>query len=143
MRISAAEQLPHSMSHGDATPDNLLRTPAGIVAIDWSYGSPGPLGADLAQLLAGRFDTGRADPDDAPRVAAVLLDAYLEGLADEGVHPEPSDVLAGWVTHLAVRSVISSTVLDHRPDLDRDERSQLLERRIAVARIGLELEANL
>jgi hypothetical protein len=143
MRIAAAEELPHAISHGDATPDNLLRTADGIVAIDWSYGSSGPLGADLGQLLAGRFDTGQADPGDAPKIAAVLLDAYLEGLAEEGAHPEPVDVLAGWATHLAMRSAISSTVLDHRPDLHEDERTQMLERRVAVARIGLELEAQL
>ena len=143
MRLAAAEQVPHAMSHGDATPDNLLRTSDGIVAIDWSYGSSGPLGADLGQLLAGRFDTGQADPDDAPKIASVLLDAYMEGLADEGVHPDPKDVLVGWATHLAIRSVISSTVIDHRPDLNEEVRSQLLERRVAVARIGLELEAQL
>jgi hypothetical protein len=143
MRIAAAEGLPHAMSHGDATPDNLLRTAEGICAIDWSYGSSGPLGADLGQLLAGRFDTGQADPELVPEVASVLLDAYLQGLADEGVHPEPHDVLTGWATHLAIRSVISSTVIDHRPDLDGDERVELLERRVAVARIGLDLEARL
>jgi hypothetical protein len=143
MRLAAAEELPHAMSHGDATPDNLLRTVDGIVAIDWSYGSSGPLGADLAQLLAGRFDAGTADPDDAPEIAAVLLDAYMEGLAQEGVHPDRRAVEAGWATHLAVRSVISSTVLDHRPDLDPDERAEMLRRRVAVARVGLELEAQL
>ncbi len=143
MRIAAAEALPHAMSHGDATPDNLLSTREAVVAIDWSYGSSGPLGADLGQLLAGRFDTGQADPDEAPAIAAVLLDAYMEGLADEGVHPDPHDVVAGWATHLAIRSVISATVLDHRPDLDEQQRVELLERRVAIARVGLELEAGL
>jgi len=143
MRLAAAEELPHAMSHGDATPDNLLRTADGIVAVDWSYGSSGPLGADLAQLLAGRFDAGTADPDDAPTIAAVLLDAYLEGLAQEDAHTDQRAVETGWATHLAVRSVISSTILDHRPDLDEDERVELLRRRVAVARVGLELEAQL
>ncbi len=140
-RIAEAETLPHAMSHGDATPHNLLWTDDALVAIDWSYGSSGPLGADLGQLLAGRFDTGEADPDDAPKIAEVLLDSYMEGLADEGVHPDPAQVLAGWSTHLAIRSVISSTVLDHRPDLDDEARSQLLARRVAAARVGFELDA--
>lgn len=140
-RIAAADALPHSMSHGDATPHNLLHTADGIVAVDWSYGSSGPVGADLAQLLAGRFDTGEAPADEATAVSSVVLDAYLEGLATEGVHPDRRDVSAAWATHLAVRSVVSSTVVEHRPDLDDEALASLIERRVAVARIGLELEA--
>lgn len=139
-RIAAAERLPHALSHGDATPHNLLLTDDGLVAIDWSYGSSGPLGADLAQLFAGRFDTGDAAPGDAPQIAEVLLESYVDGLADEGIRADRAEVLAGWATHLAVRSVISSTVVEHRPDLDDAARVGLIEQRVAAARIGIDLE---
>ena len=144
--IALEGRLPHGLAHGDATPHNLLLDAAGgaggdLVAIDWSYGCRGPYGADLGQLLAGRFDAGDADPADAPRIAAVLLDAYLDGLAAEGVEADRSAVEAAWAIHLAIRSAISAVLVDHRTGLTDDERAAVLARRVAVARIGLDLAA--
>jgi hypothetical protein len=51
----------------------------------------------------------------------------------------PDEVRAAWATSLAVRSVFSALVLDHRPDLEGDARADLLRRRAAVARFGLHL----
>ena len=138
--IGREAQLPHGLCHGDATPHNLLRPATGeLVVIDWSYGCRGPYGSDLGQLLAGRFDAGEADPADAPAIAAVLLDSYLEGLADEGVEVPRAEVEAGWAIHLVIRSSISAALVDHRPGLTDDERAEVLRRRLAVARIGLDL----
>ncbi|MCU1370324.1 MAG: aminoglycoside phosphotransferase [Ilumatobacteraceae bacterium] len=138
--IGMEARLPHGLCHGDATPHNLLRDPAGdLVAVDWSYGCRGPYGSDLGQLVAGRFDAGDADPADAPRIAAVVLDAYLDGLAAERAEVDRAAVEAGWAIHLAIRSAISAPLVDPREDLDDEARAAALARRIAVARIGIDL----
>ncbi len=138
--LGRLEAMRHGMAHGDATPDNLREPGDGtIVAIDWSYGHSGPLGSDLGQLLAGRTEAGAIDPCQLADVARVILDGYVDGLAQEGCAADPAAVEEAWATHLAVRSVFSALLLDHRPDLCGREREELLARRAALARFGLDL----
>jgi hypothetical protein len=132
--------LPSGVCHGDATPDNLREPGDGsVVALDWSYGHVGQLGSDLGQLLVGRFQSGAAEVDELPEIAIAILDGFLEGLAAEGARATLDEVRAAWAAHLAVRSVFSALVLDHRPDLEGEARADLLRRRAAVARFGLDL----
>ncbi len=136
------ERLPHGLAHGDATPDNLREPGDGtVVAIDWSYGSCAPFGADLAQLLAGRVESGTMPSDQLAGTAACIFDGYLSGLATAGAIVAPDEVEAAWATHLAVRSVFSALVVDHRPDLDEAGRRELVGRRAALGRFGLDLVA--
>ena len=139
-RLSA---LPHGLAHGDATPDNLREPGDGtVVAIDWSYGSSAALGSDLGQLLAGRVESGvghALDPGELPAVGAAIVDGYLEGLASEGCEADRAAVEEAWATNLAVRSVFSALILDHRPDLGGADRQDLLARRAALGRFGLDL----
>jgi hypothetical protein len=134
--IDALDALPRGMCHGDATPDN-LREPGDrtIVAIDWSYGSVEALGSDLGQLLVGRFERG-AETNDVEVVAAAILEGFLDGV---GGASDAASVERAFATHLAIRSVFSALVVDHRPDLDDDARAALLARRAKVARFGLDL----
>jgi len=133
-------ELPHALAHGDATPANLLPTAdGGLVAVDWSYGCADAVGADLGQLLAGRFDVGGGEPAEVPDTADAVRDGFLDGLRQAGNDVAETDVLAGWAIAMSFRSVISATVLDHRPDLDATERTALLARRVAVADVGLTL----
>ncbi len=138
--LAGLARLPSGVCHGDATPDNFREPGDGtVVALDWSYAHAGQIGSDLAQLLVGRFETGAADIDDIPAIAATILDGYLDGLSAEGSTVTIADIRAAWATHLAVRSVFSALVLDHRPDLEGDARAELLHRRAAVARFGIDL----
>jgi hypothetical protein len=132
--------LPSGVCHGDATPDNFREPGDGtVVALDWSYGHVGQVGSDLAQLLVGRFESGCAEPHEIPAIATAILEGFLDGLGAEGSTATVDEVRAAWATHLAVRSVFSALVLDHRPDLGDDARADLLRRRAAVARFGLDL----
>lgn len=132
--------LPSGVCHGDATPDNFREPGDGaVVALDWSYGHVGAVGSDLAQLLVGRFESGAAESDQIASIAATILDGFMNGLAAEGAAAAIDQVRAAWATHLAVRSAFSALVLDHRPDLDSNARADLLRRRAAVARFGLDL----
>lgn len=138
--VEAYEHLPHALAHGDATPNNLLEPGTGkVVAIDLSYVCPAPLGSDLGQLLVGRFESGAADVEDLDAIQSVLVPAYCEGLAVEGVDADPVQVEAGWATAFAVRSVFSALLLDHLPDLDDAARTDLLARRAVTCRFGIDL----
>ena len=138
--LQHAARLPHGAAHGDATPANFLEPDDGtIVAIDWSYGSIAPPGADLGQLLIGRFESGDEDPSAVPAIASAIVDAYVTGAADDGLPLDPDAVELGFATHLAVRSVFSALVVDHRPDLDDAARAELTARRARAARFGLDL----
>lgn len=132
--------LPSGVCHGDASPDNFREAGDGtVVALDWSYGHVGQIGSDLGQLLVGRFESGAAEVDEIPAIADTILDGFIEGLTAEGATATVDEVRTAWATHLAVRSVFSALVLDHRPDLDGDDRADLLRRRAATARFGIDL----
>jgi hypothetical protein len=138
--LARLQDLPTGVCHGDATPDNFREPGDGtIVALDWSYAHTGQIGSDLAQLLVGRFETGAAQIGDIPIIADAIVAGFLDGLAAEGSTATLDDVRTAWATHLAVRSVFSALVLDHRPDLEGDARAELLRRRAAVARFGIDL----
>lgn len=137
--LSALDGLPFGVCHGDAAPDNFREPGDGsIVALDWSYGHVGPVGSDLGQLLAGRFESGSARADDVQPIAATILDGFLAGLAAVGSSTTPEQVRVAWATHLAVRSVTSLLILE-RDDLTDEQRADLLARRAALARAGLDL----
>ena len=138
--LARLARLPHGLAHGDATPDNLREPGDGtIVAIDWSYGSSAALGSDLGQLLAGRVESGAMDPPDLPEVGRAVVDGYLEGLAREGCPANRAAVEEAFATNLAVRSVFSALVLEHREDLCPSARQDLLARRAALGRYGIDL----
>ncbi len=138
--VEAYENLPHALAHGDATPDNLHEpTPGDTVAIDLSYVGPGALGSDLGQLLVGRFESGAATEHDLDAIRTTLLPAYLDGLADEGLDVDPDLVEAGWAIALAIRSVFTALLVDHRPDRDPAAHNELLARRALTCRFGLDL----
>lgn len=142
--LAQLTSLPTGVCHGDATPDNFRETGDGtVVALDWSYGHVGHVGSDLGQLLVGRFEAGVAEVDEIPAIASTIFAGFVDGLRSEGSTVTPSEVRAAWATSLAVRSVFSALVLDHRPDLDSDARADLLRRRAAVARFGLDLALGL
>lgn len=132
--------VPRGVCHGDAAPDN-FREPADgeIVALDWSYAHVGELGSDLGQLLVGRFESGDARIDEVEPIARTVFDGYCAGVLRSGAEVDPASIETSWAVHLAIRSVFSALLLDHRPDLDGDERHDLLRRRARVARFGIDL----
>lgn len=69
----------------------------------------------------------------------MILDGFIDGLTAEGSAVTADEVRVAWATHLAVRSAFSALVVAHRPDLESDARADLLRRRAAVARFGLDL----
>jgi hypothetical protein len=135
--IGALDALPRGVCHGDATPGNFMETDdRSIVALDWAFGNVDTIGSDLAQLLAGRYESGDAEVDDIDDIVAALADGYGAGLARAGAAVDTEQWQRAWATHLAIRSVFSALIVE--PGDDDDARVDLLRRRAALARFGME-----
>jgi aminoglycoside/choline kinase family phosphotransferase len=100
--IEVLEGLPQTLCHNDAHVNNLVvrRSAEGgwdVWAIDWQMVGTGPLGSDLAQLLVEV-----AEPD-LPRVEAIVLEAYLAALHDDGVRVGREAVEFAYAANVALR----------------------------------------
>lgn len=138
--LDFAEELAHGMAHGDAAPANLLEPGDGtIVAIDWSYGSVGPVGSDLSQLIAGRFDSGEAKAEELDSLIPTIVDGFCDGLAAEDSNVNRAAVETSFAVHLGVRTVFSLLLVEARGSLPAEEVTRLLGPRAALARAGLDL----
>jgi hypothetical protein len=130
-------RLPQLMVHGDASPQNLL-IPAGepdtIVAIDWSLGELAAAGHDLAQLLIGLAHAGQLPVADLARVRDIIIDAYLEGLAEEGYACDREQVAHGLDGALAIRSAFTALPLDRLNEPSTNELDNLLRNRLQLTR---------
>lgn len=137
--LGAIAAAPSGVCHGDASPDNFREPGDGtVVALDWSYGHVGAVGTDLAQLVAGRFESGAAGGEDVEVVASTVFDGYLEGLDRVGRAIDPAQVRLAFALQLAVRSAFSALLLDHREDLGDEGRCQLLEPRARLGRFAID-----
>ncbi|MFC5064894.1 hypothetical protein [Actinomycetospora atypica] len=104
--------VPALPSHGDPTPDNLLRPaadPGSFVLIDWASATCAPAGWDVVPLVFGRAEAGRAPAAEAVAVLPQAVAAYGEGLAEEG-HPVDPAAL-GAAVRAMVRLRYGMTVL--------------------------------
>ena len=84
-------------AHGDACPNNLLRTTGSddLTLIDFGFFSRQCVGFDLGQLLVGDVQIGRRDAATLPETESACLPAYVEGLRAEGVAVDAADGGAG------------------------------------------------
>ncbi len=100
----------HGMPHGDASPQNLLRTRdrSALVMIDISFQAPAPLGSDLAQLVVGLAHAGIVPADRLPDVEETVLAAYAEGVAAAGVALPDTDLRESYAATLLIRSGLTS-----------------------------------
>jgi hypothetical protein len=107
--------LPQLLVHGDFSPQNLL-VPAGdedtFVVIDWSLGGLAAAGDDLGQLLIGLAHAGLLGVGELPALHEVLVAAYRDGLAAEGLTVSEADVRYGFDGGLLLRSAFTALPLD-------------------------------
>jgi hypothetical protein len=108
--LDRLRSIPHGMPHGDASPQNLMRTRDGrdLVMIDISFQAPAPLGSDLAQLVVGLAHAGFLTADQLPAVEKTVLAAYAEGVAAAGVELSEADLHTSYAGNLALRSGLTS-----------------------------------
>jgi hypothetical protein len=109
--LDRMDGLPQALPHGDASPQNLLvpaEDPDSFVAIDVSSQTPQAAGFDLGQLLVGLVHAGELPAAALPGVHAVLVPAFVEGLAAGGLRATPGQVHLGYVASLVVRAGFTS-----------------------------------
>lgn len=134
--LARLDELPRSLAHGDASPQNLLAAPHGeeLVMIDWAFVGVYAVGYDLAQLIAGRAETGELTPSGLRAIHAAIVPSYVRGLADEGATVDAEAVEAGYVGALVLRSVFTALPLEHLGDVEDARLRRLFLRRAAYAR---------
>jgi hypothetical protein len=127
-----------ALPHGDASPQNLLRPvgcPDTFVAIDVSFRAPHALGFDLGQLLIGGAHASLIPMTDLPAIADVILPAYVEGLAAEGIDAHIEDIRYAFAGYLLIRSGFDGflyTLLGH--DVNDLAARQAFDDRVDLAR---------
>ncbi len=82
--------------------------PDTFVVIDISFQTPHAVGFDLGQLIAGLVHAGLRPASELPELATVVLNAYVAGLAAEGLPLERAVVEYGFVGSLMLRSGFTS-----------------------------------
>ena len=140
--VDELEACPAGTAHGDACPNNLLRTTGSddITLIDYGFFSRQSLGFDLGQLLVGDVQIGRRDAATLPETAAACLPAYVEGLRAEGVSVGTDTVARAHALHLLVFSGLSAPLMDPgAPGADADALAAEARERAAISRFCLGL----
>jgi hypothetical protein len=130
-----------ALPHGDASPQNLLvpaTDPDTFIVIDPSFTSPHALGFDLGQLLVGLVHAGEIPAATMPDIVSVIVPAYREGLAAEGVTDQGEAAYDGFVTSLMVRSGFDSFLFDLIGSDDPADRPAFDER-VALSRFVTDL----
>ena len=103
--LAIAEALPRVFGHGDFHPRNVL-LPAGVddvVALDWGFCGPAPLGADLADLVHLPAWFCDIEVADIPAVEHAAFAGYDAGLRETGWGGDPRLVRLGYALASALR----------------------------------------
>ena len=125
--LDEMDTLPLALPHGDAAPVNLLRPrtgPTTLVAVDFAFQCPLPLGHDLGQLLAGEVERGRMEPDRLPVLLDVPAATVHRGLVCSSLGP---------------RTLPGAFPVEHLDGPDTAEHRAFLRRRAGLGRFALDL----
>ena len=141
--VTELESVPLGTAHGDACPNNLLRTTdsSDVVLIDFGFWSSQPLGFDLGQLLLGDVQIGRRPASSRAQVEAVIVPAYVRGLHEEGATVSEATIRRAHALHMLIFNALSSMPFEL---LDREPTPEVLARageRAVIARFLLDLVA--
>ena len=103
--LSSIDALPEVFGHGDFHPRNLL-LPTGVdevVALDWAFCGPAPLGTDLADLVSLAAWFCDIELADFPAIEQAAFAGYEEGLRAAGCDCDLRLVRLGYATAIALR----------------------------------------
>lgn len=112
--VEEVEALPEAVAHGDACPNNLLRTAGSdaITLIDYGFWSLQCVGFDLGQLLVGDVQIGRRAAATLPETEAACLPAYLAGLRAEGLDIDAATVARAHALQLMLFAGLSAPMMN-------------------------------
>ena len=103
--LSSIDALPKVFGHGDFHPRNLL-LPIGvdeILALDWAFCGPHPLGSDLADLVGLAAWFCDIEMADFAAIEQSAFAGYEEGLRTAGWDGDERLVRLGYATAIALR----------------------------------------
>ena len=105
--VGALEALPQTFCHNDALRPNLFARRADgdhrTVAVDWQIAGHGPIGSELAMLVAGSVLFFKVPAADIEQVAARAWAGYLAGLKAAGCVFDSGEVRFGFTASVAAR----------------------------------------
>ena len=114
--LGRLDDLPQTLVHGDACPQNLLiegrAGSARFIALDWGLPAPRPSAPISSSSIAGRVESGELDPREVPPIEHAILSAYRAGLAAEGVSENRERIERGYRTQLALRCGFTALPLE-------------------------------
>jgi hypothetical protein len=139
--LDGLDALPQTYQHGDASPQNLL-VPKDkqdeFVVIDWGFDCPQAIGFDLGQLLVGLAHAGELEPEALPTLHSIIVPAFMEGVAAEGMTVSRDEVLYGYLGSLMARATFTALPLEQlgkTTECDLD----LFEQRVRLTRALVDL----
>ncbi|MEV6281860.1 phosphotransferase [Kribbella sp. NPDC051770] len=144
--LDALDALPQCYQHGDASPQNLLvplGSPDEFVVIDWGFDCPQAIGFDLGQLLIGLVHAGELSPTALPAVHQVILEAFTEGLAAEGLQVPLEQVRYGYLGSLLARATFTALPLEQLGMPATEEGLAQFESRVLLTRALVDLTRQL
>ncbi len=102
--LDALDRLPVCFCHRDAWPPNLLSRNSRdgrreTVALDWAFAGIGPVGEEIAPLIAW----ADVPSEDLHDIETAVLSAYLVGLRDAGSDVDPGVVWQGYAATAVLR----------------------------------------
>jgi hypothetical protein len=139
--LDRLDALPQTYQHGDASPQNLLvpkDEPDEFVVIDWGFDCPQAIGFDLGQLLVGLAHAGEVDADALPTIHTIIVKAFLEGVAAEGMEVTEEEVLYGYLGSLMARATFTALPLEQLGKLTECG-VDLFEQRVRLTRTLVDL----
>jgi hypothetical protein len=113
------------------------------VVIDWGFDCPQAVGFDLGQLLIGLAHAGELSPAALPAVHKVILEAFTEGLAAEGMHVPQEQVRYGYLGSLLARATFTALPLENLGAPAADSDVLLFEDRVLLTRALIDLTRQL
>lgn len=113
--VRALEQLPQTFSHNDALRPNLFARRAEdgserTVAVDWQVAGHGPIGGEIAMLVAGSVLFFKVPAVDVQELAARAWGGYVAGLEGAGCRFDKDEVRFGFTASVTARCGLLTAV---------------------------------
>jgi hypothetical protein len=101
--LDALDRLPQVLSHNDAFRRNLFLRSERLLAVDWAFLGPGPVGAELAPLVTASVAFLGVPRDPWRDLEPTAVEAYLRGLEEAGWRGAPDQPRFGFAASSALR----------------------------------------
>jgi hypothetical protein len=149
--FAALDAAPQVLGHGDYHPRNIMLPPEGddVVAVDWGFCGPAPVGADLGDLVCGAAWFCDIEVDEIAAIEHAAQDAYQDGLRSAGWDGDPRVVRFGYAAQVACRmaaclpgwaaEMLGAEVAPSSEILFRHPAEHILTAWVALEEVGLRL----